>query len=50
LMRIWDALEPSYRLSLSYSARVVRIDPDAVPGGLPVVARNFTMTGPETSR
>lgn len=50
LMRIWDALEPSYRLSLSYSARVVRIDPEAVPGGLPVVARNFTLTGPEASR
>jgi Pvc16 N-terminal domain len=50
LMRIWDALEPSYRLSLSYSARVVRIDPEAVPGGLPVVARNFTLTGPEVSR
>jgi hypothetical protein len=47
LMRIWDALEPSYRLSLSYSARVVRIDPDAVSSGLPVVARNFALTGPE---
>jgi hypothetical protein len=50
LMRIWDALEPSYRLSLSYSARVVRIDPEVVPGGLPVVARNFTVSGPEASR
>jgi hypothetical protein len=50
LMRIWDALEPSYRLSLSYSARVVRIDPDAVSSGLPVVARNFTLTGPEDSQ
>jgi hypothetical protein len=50
LMRIWDALEPSYRLSLSYIARVVRIDPDPLPTGLPVVARNLVLTGPETSR
>ena len=28
LMRVWDALEPSYRLSTSYVARVVRLDPD----------------------
>jgi hypothetical protein len=28
VMRIWDALEPSYRLSTSYVARVVRLDPD----------------------
>jgi len=28
IMRIWDALEPSYRLSTSYVARVVRLDPD----------------------
>ena len=26
LMRIWDSLEPSYRLSVSYTARVVRIE------------------------
>ncbi len=50
LMRIWDALEPSYRLSLSYSARVVRIDPDAVSSGLPVVARNFKMAGLEAAQ
>lgn len=49
LMRIWDALEPSYRLSLSYIARVVRIDPDPIPAGLPVVARNMVLTGPEAS-
>lgn len=29
LMRIWDALTPSYRLSVSWVARLVRIDPDA---------------------
>ena len=28
LMRIWDAIVPSYRLSVSYIARVVRLDPD----------------------
>jgi len=28
IMRIWDALEPAYRLSTSYVARVVRLDPD----------------------
>ena len=26
VMRIWDSLEPSYRLSVSYTARVVRIE------------------------
>ena len=38
IMRIWDALEPPYRLSVSYIARVVRIDPERDAGGLPVVA------------
>lgn len=28
LMRIWDALTPAYRLSVSWVARLVRIDPD----------------------
>lgn len=37
LMRIWDALEPSYRLSYSYVARVVRIDPEPVELGAPPV-------------
>lgn len=41
MMRIWDALEPPYHLSLSYIARVVRIDPDEVPASLPVVARRL---------
>jgi hypothetical protein len=40
VMRIWDALEPSYRLSVSYIARVVRIDGDA-ERALPVVATRF---------
>lgn len=38
IMRIWDALEPSYRLSVSYVARVVRIDGEQAGGILPVVA------------
>jgi hypothetical protein len=40
LMRVWDALSPSYRLSLSYIARTVRIDvPELV--GPAVVATRF---------
>lgn len=41
ILRIWDALGPKYRLSVSYIARVVRIDRDAAPAGLPVVATRF---------
>lgn len=42
LMRIWDALTPSYRLSVSYIARVVRIDPDDdLDQHRPVVATRF---------
>ena len=41
LMRIWDALEPDYRLSLSYIARVIRIDSADLPEGLPVVATRY---------
>ncbi len=42
LKRIWDALAPTYRLSLSYIARVIRIDPDESVTGLPVVASRYT--------
>jgi Pvc16 N-terminal domain len=38
IMRIWDSLKPSYRLSVAYVARVVRIDPDTVEESRPVVA------------
>lgn len=38
MMRIWDALEPGYRLSVSYTARLVRLDPDSVDAAAPVVA------------
>jgi Pvc16 N-terminal domain len=38
MMRIWDALDPAYRLSVAYVARVVRIEREAIPAGRPVVA------------
>lgn len=41
LMRIWDALAPDYRLSMSYIARVVRIDPEEADVGLPAVATRY---------
>lgn len=46
LMRIWDALEPRYRLSLSYIARVVRIDPDEARDERRVVATRFDVAVP----
>ena len=33
VMRIWDALDPPYRLSVSYIARLVRLDPDHAAAG-----------------
>lgn len=47
IMRIWDALIPPYRLSVSYIARVVRIDPDPVASGRPVVATQLSATDRE---
>lgn len=41
VMRIWDALDPAYRLSVSYIARLVRLDPDTQVTGRPVVATQF---------
>jgi hypothetical protein len=41
MMRIWDALDPAYRLSVAYVARVIRIEREAVPAGQPVVATRF---------
>jgi hypothetical protein len=43
LMRIWDALAPAYRLSVSYTARVVRIDTQPEPDALPVVAERYEL-------
>lgn len=45
IMRIWDALEPSYRLSVSYIARVVRVDRDRGPEERPVVATRYGYSG-----
>jgi hypothetical protein len=42
IMRIWDALEPPYHLSVSYIARVVRIDLDAFESLQVVVANRFS--------
>ena len=45
LMRIWDALEPSYRLSVPYIARVVRIDANPPESGaLPVLDAEFKVS------
>lgn len=48
MMRIWEALAPSYRLSVSYLARVVRVDalPAATSG--PVVATRYDLTQHES--
>jgi len=43
LMRVWDALAPEYRLSVSYTARVVRIDARPEPDALPVVAERYEL-------
>lgn len=48
MMRIWDAVNPSYRLSTSYVARVVRVD-NLVPATAgPVIAQRFDVR-PERS-
>ncbi|AUX37474.1 uncharacterized protein SOCE836_096990 [Sorangium cellulosum] len=44
LMRLWDALDPGYRLSISYIARVVRIEPEVLPESPAVVARRLRAT------
>ncbi|HEU5453646.1 MAG TPA: DUF4255 domain-containing protein [Terriglobales bacterium] len=48
ILRIWDALGPKYRLSISYLARFVRVDSKADVAG-PVVATQFPVEsfGPE---
>src|SRR2546425_2723284 len=45
IMRIWDALEPSYRLSVSYIARVVRINAERPAPMRPAVATRFAVAG-----
>ncbi len=44
LMRIWDAIAPYYRPSVSYLARVVRISTDPAEAGMPVVATRYQYT------
>lgn len=42
IMRIWDALEPAYRVSVSYVARLVRLDPDQNEEQIrPIVATRY---------
>lgn len=41
LSRIWDVLDPSYRLSTTYVARVIHIDPPAETENRPVIASRF---------
>lgn len=45
LMRIWDTFQRPYTLSVSYIARVVRIDVPSTPSGKPVVARRLSLSG-----
>ncbi len=48
MTRIWDALAPSYRLSVSYIARMIRIDADSEPDAAPVVAQRFALASAES--
>jgi hypothetical protein len=43
IMRIWDRLKPSYRLSVAYVARVVHVEADRTPDDHPVVATRFEL-------
>lgn len=47
MMRIWDALNPPYRLSVAYVARAVRVDVDEIADARPVVATRFTHSNRE---
>jgi hypothetical protein len=49
MMRIWDELEPSYRLSASYVVRLVLLETDEAPVFRPVVARRLAF-GEEAQR
>lgn len=41
LMRIWDAIDPPYRVSVPYIARVIHLDLDPPAEGAPVVVRRL---------
>ncbi len=48
IMRIWDALDPAYRISVSYVARLVRLDPDHdTTTSRPVVAGRLAYGTPD---
>jgi hypothetical protein len=49
IMRIWDAFEAHYRLTVSYIARVVRVDADSIPDTRRVVATRVVMTDLEAA-
>ena len=50
VMRIWDALDPAYRISMSYVARLVRLDPDRdISEHRPMVAGRFSIGSPGNS-
>lgn len=46
VMRVWDTLQPKFRLSVGYVARVVRIEPDEIPEQRAVVATRFNYAVP----
>jgi len=48
IMRVWDAIEKPYRLSTSYVARVVRLDPDTSVEARPVVATRLAYGAAES--
>jgi hypothetical protein len=50
IMRIWDALDPAYRISVSYVARLVRLDPDTDAGGTRRVVAGRFVYGKEDQR
>ncbi|WP_172330708.1 DUF4255 domain-containing protein [Mangrovicoccus sp. HB161399] len=41
LSRLWDVFEPKYRLSSTYVARVIHVDPPPAPVRPPVVSRRM---------
>lgn len=44
MMRIWDALRPGYRLSVSYIARTVRLETGLREAARPVIAARYDLT------
>ena len=47
LMRVWDTFGANYRLSMSYIARVIRIEPDVRATAPPVVATRHEFSDKE---